>query len=145
MQKYTDILPSKCFQGSSSRVLGNGAKQMFFLKANRNMFAGKLLNWKSFLAVFWEHIFNFKRVEICKVSEVYWAKLYCKMSDLFHWFLLALRFSATNSGIKKTLMSTGTFGLKLYARSNIFKKRITNMRFSIIYVLVQVSFFEGLL
>ena len=44
MQKYTDILPSKCFQGSSSRVLGNGAKQMFFLKTNRNMFAGKLLN-----------------------------------------------------------------------------------------------------
>ena len=34
------------------------------------------------------------------------------MSDLFGWFLLALRFSATNSGIKKTLMmSAGTCGL----------------------------------
>ena len=54
-----------------------------------------------YLAVFWEHIsFNFKRVEIRKMSEVFWAKLYCKMSDLFLWFLLALRFYATNSGIK---------------------------------------------
>ena len=114
---------------------------MFFLTPNRNMFAGKFVNWESFLAVFWEHIiFNFKRVEIRKMSEVFWAKLYCKMSDLFRWFLLALRFSATNSGIKKTLMmSTGTCALRLYARKNIFKKRITNMRFWIIYILVQVS------
>ena len=45
------------------------------------------------------------------------------MSDIFRWFLLALRFSATNSGIKKTLMmSTGTCGLKLLARNNISKK-----------------------
>ena len=65
------------------------------------------------------------------------------MSDLFHWFLLALRFSATNSGMKKTLMiSTGRCGLKLYVQ-NIFRKRITNMRFWIIYILVQVSFFCG--
>ena len=43
-------------------------------------------------------------------------KPYYKMSDLFGWFLLALRFSATGSGIKKTLMmSTGTCGLKLDA------------------------------
>ena len=41
------------------------------------------------------------------------------MSDLFGWFLLALRFSATNFGMKKTLMmSTGTCGLRLYARKN---------------------------
>ena len=87
---------------SSSWASGNGAVQMFFLTPNRNMFAGKFVNWESFLAVFWEHIiFNFKRVEIRKMSEVFWAKLYCKMSDLFRWFLLALRFSATNSGIKK--------------------------------------------
>ena len=81
--------------------------------------------------MFWEHvIFNFKRVEIFKMSEVFWAKLYCKMSDLFGWCLLALRFSATNSAIKITqMMSTGTCGLKLHARKNIFKKRITNMRF----------------
>ena len=92
----------KVLQESSSWASGNGAVQMFFLTPNRNMFAGKFVNWESFLAVFWEHIiFNFKRVEIRKMSEVFWAKLYCKMSDLFRWFLLALRFSATNSGIKK--------------------------------------------
>ena len=36
------------------------------------------------------------------MSEVFRVKLYCKKSDLFCWFLLALRFSATNSGMKKT-------------------------------------------
>ena len=36
------------------------------------MFAGKFVNWKGFLAVFWEHIiFNFKRVESRKMSEVF--------------------------------------------------------------------------
>ena len=46
------------------------------------------------------------------------------------------------------MMSTGTCELKLYARAPeiIFsKKTITNMRFGIIYILVQVSFFGGLL
>ena len=63
------------------------------------------------------------------------------MGDLFRWFLLGLRFSAINSGIKQNLMmSTGTCGIKLYARCNIFKKKITNMTFGIIYILVQVSF-----
>ena len=92
----------KVLQESSSWASGNGAVQMIFLTPNRNLFAGNFVKWESFLAVFWEHvIFNFKRVEICKISEVFWAKLYFKMSDLFGWFLLALRFSATNSGIKK--------------------------------------------
>ena len=76
---------------------------MLFLTPNRNMLAGKFVNWEGVLAVFWEHvIFNFKRVEIRKISEVFWAKLYFKMSDIFSWFLLALRFSATNSGIKNS-------------------------------------------
>ena len=67
--------------------------------------------------------------------------MYCKMGDLFRWFLLGLRFSAINSGIKQNLMmSTGTCGIKLYAQCNIFKKKITNMTFGIIYILVQVSF-----
>ena len=34
---------------------------------------------------------------------------------------------------------------KLYARNNIFKKIILNMRFATIYILVQFSFFGGLL
>ena len=75
------------------------------------------------MAVFWENIFSFKRVEIRKMSEVFCAKLYCKMSDLFRWFLLALRFSATNSGIKKLMMPTERVKI-IYS-----KKRITNMKF----------------
>ena len=41
-------------------------------------------------------------------------------------------------------MSAEKCGLKLYAQNNIFKKRISNMKFWIIYILVQVSFFGGL-
>ena len=98
---------------------------MLFLTSNRNMLSEKFVNWESVLAVFWEHvIFNYIRVEIRTISEVFWAKRYFKMSDLFGWFFLDLRFSATNSGIKETLMmSTGTCGLRLNARKNIFKKR----------------------
>ena len=52
------------------------------------------------------------------------------MNDLSRKFSLALRLSARKSGIKKILMmSTGTCEPKSYARNNIFKKRITNMRF----------------
>ena len=81
--KY-NIFAFKVLQESSSWVSGNGAVRMFFLAPNRNMFAGKFVNWGCFLAVFWRHmIFSFKRVEICKMSEVSWAKLYYEMSDLF--------------------------------------------------------------
>ena len=48
------------------------------------MFAGKFVNGESFLAVFWEYIiFIVKRVEVRIMSDVFCAKLYCKMSDLF--------------------------------------------------------------
>ena len=57
------------------------------------------------------------------MSEVFCAKLYCKISDLFCWFLLALRFSATNSGKKKLMMPTERVKI-IYS-----KKRITNMKF----------------
>ena len=57
---------------SSSWASGNGAVQMFFLTPKRKIFAGKLVNWESFLAVFLEHIvFNLKGVEICKMSEIF--------------------------------------------------------------------------
>ena len=96
---------------------------MLFLTPNRNMLAGKFVNWEGVLAVFWEHvIFNFKRVEIRKISAVLWAKLYFQMSDLFGWFLLALRFSATNSGIKKM----ERVGLKKYFQKKNCKYEILN-------------------
>ena len=90
------------------------------------MFVGKLVNWEILLVVFWENIiFNFKRAEIRKMSEVFCAKLYCKMSDLFRWFLLALRFSATNSGIKKLMMYTRTCGNNRLEKKN-YKYEILN-------------------
>ena len=103
----------------SSWASGIGTVQMFFLTPNRNMFAGKFMCLESFLDTFWEHIvFNVKRVEIRKMSEVFWPKLYCKLSDLSRLFLLALRLSARKSGIKKTLMMpTGTCGPKLHTRN----------------------------
>ena len=46
------------------------------------MFAGKFV--KSERSVLRQHIiFNVKRVEVHKMSEVFLAKLYCKMRDLF--------------------------------------------------------------
>ena len=81
----------KVLQEGSSWLSGNGAVQIIFLTPNRNIFTGKFVNWGSFLAKFWEHVtFSFKRIGIRQMSEVFWAKLYCKMSDLFGWFLLAL-------------------------------------------------------
>ena len=66
-------------------VSRNGAVQMFFLTPNRNMFAEKLvLKSESFLAVLREHIIlNSKWSEVHKLSEVFWAKMYCKISDLY--------------------------------------------------------------
>ena len=124
MYRKIQTFAFKVFRESSSWPSGNDAVQMFFLTPNRNTSAGKFVNWESFLAVFWEHIiFNFKRADIRKISEVFWAKMYCKMGDLFRWFFWGLRFSAINSRIKKNLMmSTVTCGIKLYARNNIFKK-----------------------
>ena len=74
----------KVLQECSSWASRNGVVQMFFLTPNRSMFAGKFLKPERLLAVLRKHIFfNVKWVEICKMSEVFWGKLYCKMSDLF--------------------------------------------------------------
>ena len=71
-------------QECSSLASRNDAAQMFFLTPNINMFAGKFLKSERFLNVLREHIiFNVKWVEVGKMSEAFWAKLYCEMSDLF--------------------------------------------------------------
>ena len=44
--------------------------------------------------------YNVERVKVCKISELFWEEGYCKMSDLFCQFLLALSFSARKSEIK---------------------------------------------
>ena len=114
--------------------------QMLFLIPNRNIFARKYPKWERLLAVLREHIiFNVKWVEVGKMSEVFCVKLYCKMSDLFSLFLLVLRLAVRKSEINKKLKNS------LYARNSFFKKWIPNKRFCIIYILVQISFFGGLL
>ena len=67
----------------------SGEVQMFFQTPTSKMFAGKFVKR-------WVY-----KVEVRKMSEVFWAKLYCKMSNLFRYFLLALRLSARNSAIKR--------------------------------------------
>ena len=83
IQKDTNI----CFQGTSRMQFWasrNGTVQVFFLTPNRNMFAGNFVKSERFLVVFRGHIiFNVRWVEVRKMSDVFWAKLYCKMGDLF--------------------------------------------------------------
>ena len=83
-QKYTDICFQRASQICSSWAWRIVAVQIFFLASNRKILAGKFVKWDRFLAVLREHIiFNIKWVEVRKMSEVFWAKLYCTMSDLF--------------------------------------------------------------
>ena len=85
-------LAVKVLQECSSWASRNGTApflQMFFLTPNRNMFAGKFIKWERFLAMLLEHImFDVieveVEVEVDKMNEVFWARLYCKMSDIFH-------------------------------------------------------------
>ena len=61
-----ETVPCKCFFGHQA------ATSLQFAKSER------------FLIVLPEHImFNIKWVEICKMSEVFWAKIYCKTSHHF--------------------------------------------------------------
>ena len=74
----------KELQECSSWASRNDAVQMFFRTPNRNMLAGKFGKWKRFLEMFPEYIiFNVKWVEVRTMSELFWAKLCCKMTDLF--------------------------------------------------------------
>ena len=75
----------KVLQECSSLASRNDAAHMFFLTPNRNMFAGTFVKSERFLTMLRERIiFNFKRVEVRKMSEgFFWAELYCEISDLF--------------------------------------------------------------
>ena len=116
---------------------------MFSLTRSRNMSAGKSLKLERFLAVLREHIIcNVKWVEVRKMSNVFWAKLYCKISGLFASFCWLWDFLLENLKLKRNSDDVrGNFSTnikKLYAQNNIFKKRIPNMTFWIIYILVQI-------
>ena len=87
LPRYTEMYRhslSKCFKNAGSWASRNGAVQMFFLAPNRNMCARIFAKSERFLALLPEHFnFNFEWVEVRAMSEVFWGKLYCKMSDLF--------------------------------------------------------------
>ena len=68
------IFAFQVLQEHSSWASKNGAVQMFFLIPTR----------KIFLAVLQEYVFyNVDWVEVHKISEGFWTKLYCRMSDHF--------------------------------------------------------------
>ena len=74
----------KVLQECGSWASRNSEVQMFFLTTNRNLFAGIFVKSERFLAVLREYIaFNINWVEIRKMSEVFWVKLYRKMSEFF--------------------------------------------------------------
>ena len=67
---------------------------------NRNIsICWKICKLKLFGCVLGACYFQFQELRF--VKWVMFSEQNCMMSDLFGWFLLALRFSATNSGIKK--------------------------------------------
>ena len=76
------------------------------------------------------------------MSEVFWVKLYCKMSDLFASFYWLWDYLLENLKLRRNsddvCWNIWMNIKKLYAQNNIFKKRIPNMTFWIIYILVQV-------
>ena len=80
-QECADICFPTCKQ-CSSWVSRNGAVQIIFLTPTRNIFAGKFVKWVRVLAALQEYNFyNIEWVEVRLISEVSWAKLYCKMRD----------------------------------------------------------------
>ena len=72
------------------------------------------------------------------MSEAFWAKLYCK-----------IRLSIKQSQIKKKLWWCPVERVEEYKKAvcpkKYFKKIVLNMRFWVIYILVQISLFGGLI
>ena len=127
---YSHLL-SKCFK---KVIFWSSAN--YFLTTNRNIFAGKFVNWENFLAVIWEHIiFNFKGVEIRIMCEVFLSEAVLQNERSFSLVFIGFEiFCYKIWNIKTLMMSIGTCRLKLYVRNNIFKKRITYMRFWMSYM-----------
>ena len=115
IQKYTDIYA--CFQ-SASRMQFWGVKKWcsanLFSDTKQKRFCWEICKVrKVFGCVLREHIlFSVKWVEIRKMSEVFWAKLYCKMIHFFASFCWLWDFLLENLKLKETplMMSTGTYG-----------------------------------
>ena len=85
IQTFAFKVLQECISWASRNVLHHFCK-CFFRTPNRKMFAGQFIKWKKFLVILREHIiFSVieAEVEVHKMNEVFRAKLYCKMSDLF--------------------------------------------------------------
>ena len=89
-----------------------------------------------------------------KLGFITWVKLFeqnciVKWVTFFASFCCLWDFMLRNLKLKKTpdvVHRNGWMDIKkLYARNNIFKKRIQNIRLWIVYILVQISFFGGVL
>ena len=68
---YQEMMKCKCFFWQNAF-------------SDRKMLVEKFAKWEKFLAVLREHIiFDVKWVDVQKMSEIFRAKLYCKMSKTF--------------------------------------------------------------
>ena len=112
--------------------------QMFFFLTQTRCLLENFLSDKGFFAALREHTFVIVEwAEVSKMIEVFWAKLNCKISNLFRQFLLALRLSARKSEIKNKLMiSTGICG-RIYTCLKIF---ISLSFLKVIKILVTIDF-----
>ena len=128
LERYTEIyrhLLSKCFK---KVVLGRQEMvqcKWSFWHQTEACLQEKFVNWESFLSVFWKHfIFNFKRVEIRKISVAVLSETVLSNEWSFSLVFIDFEIFCYKFWSKKTLMMfIGTCGLKLYARKNILRKR----------------------
>ena len=77
------IFRSECFKNGVPGRLEIVHCKCFFLTQTRNMFAGKSVKWVMFLVVLLDIFYNVEWTEYRKMNKVLWAKVYCKMRDLF--------------------------------------------------------------
>ena len=88
--RYIQTFAFKVLEECSSLGSKNDAVQMFSDTKQKSVdWKIRKVNFRKvkfikFLVVLREHIaFNVKWLEFHKISEVFWAKLYCKMNELF--------------------------------------------------------------
>ena len=102
LRRYIEIykhLLSKCFKNV---VLGGQEMVQYKYFFCHQTCLLKIYQVRRFLAVLWGHIiFNVKWVEVHKMSESFWAKLYCKSVIFFVSFCWFWDFLLENLKLKK--------------------------------------------
>ena len=85
LRRYTEInghLLSKCFKNAVLGVKKRWSANVFSDTKQKHVCWEILVNPERFW-LYCKTILFSMRVEVLKMSEVFWAKLYCKISDLF--------------------------------------------------------------